>query len=95
MVIGKMADITADGALGSGERTLLDQLPRLSTEEAQWAQNERVLLQEMKSGNPIRDATVDALGNPANNTGYLYWERATLLREGWTYDAGTHLWSAG
>lgn len=95
VVIGKMADITADGALGAGERTLLDQLPRLATAEAQWAQNERVLLQEMKSGVPIRDATIDGMGNLANNTGYLYWERATLIREGWTYDAGTHLWSPG
>ncbi len=88
-----MADITADGAIGPGERTILDQLPKLSTAEAQWAQNERVLLQEMKSGNPIRDATVDALGNPTNNTGYVFWERATLLREGWTFDPVTHLWS--
>lgn len=95
VVIGKMADITADGALGPGERTLLDQLPKLATEEEQWAQNERVLLQEMKSGNPIRDATVDELGNPTNNTGYLFWERATLLREGWTYDPATNLWSPG
>jgi RHS repeat-associated protein len=93
VVIGKMADITAEGALGPGERTLLDQLPRLSTEGEQWAQNERVLLQEMKSGNPIRDLTVDEFGNPVNNTGYLFWERATLLREGWTYGPGTQLWS--
>jgi hypothetical protein len=49
----------------------------------------------MKSGNPIRDASVDELGNPANNTGYLFWERATLLRERWTFDPGTHLWSPG
>lgn len=95
VVIGKMADITADGALGPGERTLLDQLPKLSTEEAQWAQNERILLQEMKSGNPIRDATVDEFGNPTNNTGYLERERVTFRREGWTYDPGTHLWSPG
>ncbi len=42
VVIGKMADITADGAIGSGERTLLNQLPDLGSVEANWAQNERV-----------------------------------------------------
>ncbi|MDA8398519.1 MAG: hypothetical protein M0008_00435 [Actinomycetota bacterium] len=56
---------------------MLDQVPKLSTEEAQWAQNEQPPLQEMKSGNPIRDITVDSSGNPVNNTGYLLWERAT------------------
>jgi hypothetical protein len=53
------------------------------------------MLQEMKSGNPIRDATVDEFGNPASDRSHLYWERATLLREGWTYDPATHLWSSG
>jgi len=28
-------------------------------------------------------------------TGFLYWERATLLREGWGYDSTTQLWSPG
>ncbi|MHB8288445.1 MAG: hypothetical protein ACYDEY_04265 [Acidimicrobiales bacterium] len=56
---------------------MLDQVPKLSTEEAQWAQNEQLLLQEMKSGKPIRDTTVDSSGNPVNNTGNLLWERAT------------------
>ncbi len=64
-----MADITAEGAIGPGERTLLSQLPDQGSVEANWAQNERVLLQEMKTGNPIRDATVDAAGSPTNNTG--------------------------
>jgi len=62
-----MADITADGAIGPGERTMLSQLPDQGSVAGNWAQNERVLLQEMKTGNPIRDATVDALGHPANN----------------------------
>jgi hypothetical protein len=95
VVIGKMADITADGAIGSGERTILIQLPDLGSVEANWAQNERVLLQEMKTGNPIRDASIDALGNPANNTGFLHYERAVLLREGWSFNPANHLWSPG
>jgi hypothetical protein len=94
VVIGKLADLTPD-ALRPGERTLLPQLPKLSTDEAQWAQNERVLLQEMKSGNPIRDASVDEYGNLANNAGYLSRERGVLVREGWAYDPGTQLWSPG
>lgn len=95
VVIGKMADITADGAIGPGERTILDQLPDLGTVEANWAQNERVLLQEMKSRNPIRDASLDSAGNPGNNTGFLYFERATLIREGWTFNPSTSLGSPG
>lgn len=95
IVIGKMADITAEGAIGPGERTLLDQLPNLGSPKLNWAQNERVLLQEMAGGTPIRDATVDQFGNLANNTGYLALERAVLERAGWTYDPATHLWSRG
>jgi hypothetical protein len=95
VVIGKMADITADGALGPGERTLLDQLPDQGSAEANWAQNERVLLQEMQSGNPMRDASVDANGALRDNTGFLAMERGVLQREGWTYDPSTTLWSPG
>ncbi len=49
----------------------------------------------MKTGNPSRDVSIDALGNPANNTGFLYYERAVLLREGWSFNPATHLWSPG
>lgn len=91
-----MADITAPGALGPGERTLLSQLPDLGSEDANWAQNERVLLQEMQSGNPIRDATIDPeTGALVNNTGFLARERAVLESNGWTYNSASHLWSAG
>ena len=90
-----MVDITAEGALSAGERTLLSQLPDLGSRAANWAQNEQVLLQEMKSGSPIRDASVDAFGNLVNNTGFLALERATLLNEHWIYNASTHLWTPG
>jgi hypothetical protein len=95
VVIGKVADL-GDEPLAPGERTLFDQLPPQGNEAANWAQNERVLLQEMKSGNPIRDATVEPItGELANNTGFLAMERGVLEREGWNYDPLTHLWSPG
>lgn len=46
VVIGKVADLTAEDALGPGERTLLDQLPDLGSPAANWAQNSGVLRQE-------------------------------------------------
>ena len=95
VVIGKVADLKPENLM-AGERTLLDQLPNLGSEDANWSQNERVLLQEMKSGNPIREATVDPnTGALSNSTGFLARERAVLIREGWNYDPTTHLWSPG
>jgi RHS repeat-associated protein len=96
VVIGKMRDIQAPGALGHGERTLIDQLPNQGNEVANWAQNERVLLREMESGRPIRDATVDPLtGEWLDDTGFLWAERSALAGRGWNYDTATHLWSPG
>jgi hypothetical protein len=95
VVFGKIADL-ADEPLAPGERTLLDQLPDQGSEAESWAQNERVLLQEMKSGNPIRDALVDPVtGALENNTGFLTMEREVLEREGWNYGPSTHVWSPG
>ena len=60
VVIGKMEDITKAGALRPRERTLLSQLTEdFGNAEANWVANERVLLKEMASGRPIRDASVD------------------------------------
>jgi hypothetical protein len=88
-----MSDISNSGQVLAGERTLLPQLPRLGTSEAQWAQNERVLLKEMATGNPIRDASVDPFtGDLVDNTGYLAKERAVLVREGWWFDPESSLW---
>ncbi len=50
----------------------------------------------MASGNPIRDASVNAeTGALENNTGFLARERGVLQGQGWHYDPGTHMWSPG
>ena len=97
VVIGKLDDITAPGALAPGERTLLPQLSEdLGSRHANWAQNERVLLQEMETGNPIRDGSVNPLtGAFEGDAGFLYRERTVLSLNGWQYDPATHLWSPG
>lgn len=46
----------------------------------------------MRLGQPIRDATVDAMGALINNTGFLRAERYLLESRGWTYDAATTMW---
>ncbi len=69
---GIYADLTADGAIGPGERTLLDQLPNLGSPKTNWAQNAGMFRSEMNLGLPIRDAFVDpATGELINNMGFL------------------------
>lgn len=76
VVIGKVGDLTANGAIAPGERTLLDQLPDLGSPKANWGQNSDVLRGEMGRGVPIRDASIDpATGELINNTGFLKAER--------------------
>jgi RHS repeat-associated protein len=58
VVIGKLNDLGEPGAIGEGERTLLDRLPNQGNAAANWEQNERVLKEEMDHGIPIRDASV-------------------------------------
>jgi hypothetical protein len=83
VVIGKMPDIIGPEALNPGERTLLPQLANLGNDADNWTQNLQVLLNEMRSGAPIRDATVDpATGALVNNTGWLAGERDVLLHAG-------------
>jgi hypothetical protein len=89
-VIGKLGDLKS---LAQGEQTLLDRLPDLGSPQTNQYQNSSVLRQELSLGNPIRDASVDGAGNLINNTGFLQAERNLLLNQGWTYDAGTTLWS--
>ncbi|MFN2466334.1 MAG: hypothetical protein ABR598_08745, partial [Candidatus Dormibacteria bacterium] len=96
VVIGKLDDIRSPQQLISNERTLLPQLPDLPPGPGRWAQNERVLLNEMGSGNAIRDASVDPFaGELMDNTGYLARERGVLRREGWNYDPESNLWGPG
>lgn len=89
-VIGKLADLKS---LGQGERSLLSRLPNLGSPKANWAQNSGVLRQEMRLGQPIRDASVDAAGRLINNTGFLRAERNLLESRGWSFDPATTLWS--
>ena len=93
-VIGKTGDLEAPGAIGSGERTLLDSLPNQGSPRANWAQNDGVLRQEMGRGMPIRDASVNPVtGALETNTGFLAAERNLLQSRGWTFDPKTTMWS--
>jgi hypothetical protein len=92
-VIGKVDDLTAPGAIGPGERSLLSRLPDQGSPRANYAQNSSILRQEMRRGMPIRDATVDPLtGELANNTGFLRLERDILRGHEWWFDSKTGLW---
>ena len=92
-MIGKTGDLEAPGAIGSGERTLLDRLPDQGSPAANWAQNDGVLRQEMGRGMPIRDASVNPVtGALETNTGFLRAERYLLDSRGWTYDPKTTMW---
>jgi hypothetical protein len=95
LVIGKMATLSAKGALTEGEHTLLPKLAGdLGSPKANWARNAGVLRSEMARGAPIRDASVDATtGALKDNTGFLRAERNLLQDRGWTYDAQTTFWS--
>ena len=98
VVIGAMEDLGASRGVRSGERTLLQQLtPNLGSVEANWARNARVLLREMQSGRPIRDASVDAAGklNQFPETRFIARERALLRQHGWVYCEGTRMWAPG
>lgn len=92
LVIGKMPDLEALDAIGPGERTLLEDLPDLGSDEANLAQNQQVLLKAMDEGQPIRDASVDtATGQPkaGSESGFLKMERDTLRNHGWTLAGDT------
>ena len=90
LVIGKMADLEADGAILPGEKTLLPDLTTdLGSKDANWARNEAKLQDAMKEGQPIRDASVDpATGEPkaGSESGFLGMERDTLRNNGWWLD---------
>ena len=94
VVIGKLKDLTAPGAVKPGERTLLSKLPNKGNARSNWEQNARVLREEMAKGRPIRDASVDSrTGALRDNTGFIKAERNLLRQKGWTYDPKTTLWT--
>jgi len=94
VVVGKMAALERPGSLRLGERTLLPKLkPDLGSAELNWARNERVLLDTMEEGLPIRDASVNpATGELVDTTGFLGRERSVLVGHGWTYDKSYRVW---
>jgi len=91
LVIGKMDDLKN---IRRGEKTLLNNLtPDLGSPKLNWKRNFSLLRKEMRSGIPIRDATVDTMGRRINNTGFLRAERNVLENKGWIYDSTTRLYS--
>jgi hypothetical protein len=90
IVIGKVRDLNN---LGEGERTL--DLPDMGSPKANWDQNAGRLRQEMGSGRPIRDASLDRFGELTDNTGFLRAERNLLSDHGWVFDPTTGCWIPG
>jgi hypothetical protein len=94
LAIGKMADLDA-GSICEGETTLLPRMiGSLGSPAANWKRNASLLRAFMRTGAPIRDASVDAAsGALRDNTGFLRLERNLLRSHGWTYDTYTHMWT--
>jgi RHS repeat-associated protein len=90
VVIGKMKSLRQPGVLQRGERLL--NLPDQGSTKANWIQNASKLREAMRSGEPIRDASITINGALRDNTGFLRAERALLENRGWTYDPTTGLW---
>ncbi len=93
VVIGKVEDLSKEGAIQDGEVTLLDFLPDQGGPRENWEQNSSVLRTAIKMGSPIRDATTDPdTGELANNSGFLRAERNLLENQGYTYNEETRMW---
>ncbi len=94
LVIGKIGDLPAPRDGRKNEYTILNLLPDQGSPQANWQQNSSVLRQQMSTGNPIRDASVNPVtGALQDNSGFLRMERDVLLNRGWTYNPYTRLWS--
>ncbi len=88
-VIGKIKDLDN---LAPNENTLLKHLPDQDSPRANWRQNSSVLRQEIRNGNPIRDASLNPDGTLKNYPGsFLEAERNLLRNQGWTFDPSTGL----
>ncbi|MBI2787277.1 MAG: RHS repeat-associated core domain-containing protein [Elusimicrobia bacterium] len=93
LVIGRGDDLKQAGALGANEYKL--QWPDTGSRKSEWAMNKKLLENEMRNMNPIRDASPDDRRRPQDHTGgglYLYLERWTLKHAGWAFDKDTNLW---
>jgi hypothetical protein len=91
LVIGRMADLTADDALGPGEYTLLARTtPNLGSAKLNWLRNAGELRKELSNGvRVIRDASPNDFRGQ-----FLNAERNLLRNRGWTFDRSTNLWHA-
>jgi len=91
-----MDDLNAPGALNPGEYTIADLLPNLGEPRANYYQNMSVLREEMRNGNPIRDASANkpdsfpapTADNPIRIIRQTFTgaERNLLRNSGWTFD---------
>ncbi len=85
LVIGRLKDLEK---LGPNEKSFVGQLPYLGSPKLNWKQNAGMLRQEMKKGNPIRDAS-----SMLDNSGqFLNAERYLLRDRGWKFDSSTSMW---
>ena len=91
LVIGRVADLRAPGAIGPDEYTLLDKLtPSLSSARANWYKNAGVLRAELSRGlTQIRDASPGDTGGQ-----FLNAERNLLKNRGWNFEPVTNIWHA-
>jgi hypothetical protein len=100
LVIGRLDDITAPGAIKPGERTLLPRMEEnLGSPKANWGRNESLLRLEMRRGLPIRDgsaarpdtelAPTDLNASRTIRQTFTGLERNVLRNHGWTFD-GTY-----
>ncbi|OGS22176.1 MAG: hypothetical protein A2252_04200 [Elusimicrobia bacterium RIFOXYA2_FULL_39_19] len=90
VVIGKMKDLVKPGTIAKNERLL--ELPNLHNPKLNWQQNSSRLRESMKTGLPIRDASVNPFGQLRDNTGFLRAERNLLENHNWFYDSITTHW---
>ena len=94
LVIGKLGELKS---VGNGERTLLPKLQNdLGSPKLNWKQNSGALRDEMRLGNPIRDAHVDPITGeliPEDYNSFLNAERNLLSSKGWDYNSKTTFWS--
>ena len=84
LVIGRTKDLQN---LGKGETSLIKmgKLPNKGNPRANWKQNDGALREQMRKGEPIRDASI------GDNSGtFLNAERNRLYNSGWRLDSVVH-----
>ena len=85
LVIGRGAELNRPFTLAENEFRL--SWPATSTTRSEWKINSGLLRQEMRKGNPIRDASPGDVGGM-----YLNAERNLLESRGWQYNSATGYW---